>query len=293
PTKKTAQTWMTTSNGSLYDIVGGHLLDRLATRTITDPVTNVQSTLSYGYNSVGDITSKNVAGTNVSPLTTSYQRDSYGNITQLTDPKGNITNFGYTDTWAQTTCAPPSNSSAYLTSITDALNHVTNFSNNSCTGSKASVTDPNGLNTSFSYDALARMIQTNFPDGGQTSTSYVDAIPNTSTTTTLINTSLSRVSKTILDGFARTIQIQLTSDPQGTVYTDTTYDALGRVATVSNPYRTGIDITTTTGTTTYFYDALGRKCLEVPPDGTLPTGGVCPATQPANDLFTSSSRHPT
>src|SRR5207247_48939 len=47
PTKKTAQTWMTTSNGSLYDIVGGHLLDRLATRTITDPVTNVQSTLRH------------------------------------------------------------------------------------------------------------------------------------------------------------------------------------------------------------------------------------------------------
>jgi RHS repeat-associated protein len=292
PTKKTAQTWMTSANGTIYDIAGGHILDRLATRNITDPVTAIQSTLSYGYNTVGGITSKSVGGTSVTTQTTNYQRDNYGNITQMTDPRQSVTKFGYADSWKDATCAPSSNSSVYLTSVTDALNHVSNFQYYSCTGIKASATDLNGLKTSFTVDALGRMVSTTRPDGGQTTNSYVDALPNSVTQTTQITTGLSRISKTVLDGFARTTQTQV-SDPQGTVYTDTTYDALGRVYTVSNPYRTGADPTTSLGTTTYFYDALGRKCLEVPPDGTLPTGGVCPATQPANDLFTTYSGNTT
>jgi RHS repeat-associated protein len=291
PTKKTGQTWMSTSNGSLYDIAGGHLLDRLSTRTITDPATGVQSTLSYGYNSVGDITSKVVGGTGLSSLTTSYQRDAYGNITQTTDPKSNITKFGYADSWAQSTCAPGSNSSAFLTSITDALNHVTNFSYNSCNGSKASATDPNGARTSYSYDALGRTTAINYPDGGQATTSYVDSAPNSVTASKLINSStgLQMQTKTILDGFSRTTQTQLLSDPDGVTYTDTTYDVLGRVATVSNPYRTSNDAGPTNGIATYFYDTLSRTCLVVPPDGTLPSGSTCPSTQPANTVFTTYS----
>jgi len=73
----------------------------------------------------------------------------------------------------------------------------------------------------------------------------------------------------------RKTQGQLNSDPQGTVYTDTTYDALGRVATVSNPYRTGVDPTTTTGTTTYAYDALGRKITETYADNSVLQTAYC------------------
>lgn len=291
--RKTAQTWMGASDSCLYSDAagGGHIFDRLKSRTVTDPASNVQSTLSYGYNSVGDITSKTVGGTGLTSLTTNYQRDAYGNITQVTDPKSNITKFGYTDNWAQTTCAPGSNSSAYLTSITDALNHITNFSYNPCTGSKASATDPNGARTSLVYDALGRMTTVNNPDGGQTITTYVDSVPNSATVTKLINSSsgLQLQTKTILDGFSRTIQTQLLSDPDGITYTDTTYDNLGRVATVSNPYRTSNDAGPTNGITSTFYDALSRTCLIVPPDGTLPSGGACPTTQPANTIFTTYS----
>ena len=41
-------------------------------------------------------------------------------------------------------------------------------------------------------------------------------------------------SRTTWAGLSET---QLTSDPEGTDYTDTTYDAVGRTSTVSNPYR--------------------------------------------------------
>ncbi len=37
-----------------------------------------------------------------------------------------------------------------------------------------------------------------------------------------------------MDGVGHTIETQLTSDPISTVYSDTTYDGLGRVATKSN-----------------------------------------------------------
>jgi YD repeat-containing protein len=46
------------------------------------------------------------------------------------------------------------------------------------------------------------------------------------------------------------------TDPQGIVYTDTTYDALGRKHTVSNPYRSTSDLTY--GLTTFGYDGLSR-----------------------------------
>ena len=60
----------------------------------------------------------------------------------------------------------------------------------------------------------------------------------------------------IYDGLGRLTQTQLTSDPEGTDYVDTTYDALGRVYSVSNPHRSAAS--STDGTTYHYYDALGR-----------------------------------
>ena len=56
------------------------------------------------------------------------------------------------------------------------------------------------------------------------------------------------------------------------VYTDTTYDVLGRKSTVSNPYRSNSD--PTYGITTYQYDPLDRVVLEIPPDGTATKNNV-------------------
>ncbi len=64
-------------------------------------------------------------------------------------------------------------------------------------------------------------------------------------------------------GLVSTSQTQLTSDPQGTDYTATTYDSLGRVANVYNPTRCNPPTTNcggepTWGKITYGYDALSR-----------------------------------
>src|SRR5207247_8842899 len=85
----------------------------------------------------------------------------------------------------------------------------------------------------------------------------------------------------------RVRQSQLVSAPEGITYTDTTYDARGRWAAVTNPHRSSS--LSTDGTTSYFYDGISRTCLVVPPDGTLPSGDACPATQPSNTIFTTYS----
>ncbi len=94
-----------------------------------------------------------------------------------------------------------------------------------------------------------------------------------------------------MDGLGHVTQTQLTTDPDGQTSTDMTYDGLGRVRTQTNPHRS--TSATTDGTTTNFYDALGRVCLVVPPDGTLPTGSTCPTSQPSNTIFTTYSGNTT
>ena len=70
---------------------------------------------------------------------------------------------------------------------------------------------------------------------------------------------------TQLDQLGRTVQTQLTSDPQGPVKIDTTYDGNGLVHTVSAPYRATSE--STYGLSQYTYDARGRTLFEVHADG--------------------------
>jgi len=228
-----------------------------------------------------------------------YTYDETGQVLTSQDPNGNITQYNYADSYTvlsggvNVSYTPTGTTNAFLTKITDPLTHTQNFTydfnNSQLTVSK----DQNSLTTTYIYnDSLARPTSTTRPDNGQTTVTYNDTA-HTVTTSKKINPSQTVTNVLLADGLGHVKQTQLTSDPQGTVYTDSTFDGLGRVHTISNPYRTGSDPTTSQGTTTYFYDALGRKCLEVPPDGTLPSGTSCPSTQPANDLFTTYSGNTT
>jgi len=114
-------------------------------------------------------------------ITTNSQFDDAGNIIAIKDPKGNVTNFDYTDSWISvsgttggSTCAPSGQGKAYLTKITNALNQVTTSTYYSCTGLLGSTTDPNSLTTWNVYDAFRRLVQVHSPDGGVTSDCYTD-----------------------------------------------------------------------------------------------------------------------
>jgi hypothetical protein len=189
-----------------------------------------------------------------------------GTVQTSADPCGNTTTFTYSTTfWG-----------ALPTQITNPLSQPTLHNYDFNTGLTLSTTDPNLLVTSYSYDSMMRLLQANYPDGGLETVSYQEsAYPFTATTTKKINTTQTESKTVVYDGLGRVTETQLTSDPQGTIYTDTTYDAEGRVATVSNPYRKGTDATTSSGITTDAYDALSRKISETYAGGSVLQTAYC------------------
>jgi YD repeat-containing protein len=197
---------------------------------------------------------------------------SYHNVYDTGEPYQSIDPLGHTTTYAYS----PTYYGAYPTTVTNALNQSTAHVYDFNTGLLTSTTDPNSLTTSYSHDNMLRLIQSIHPDGGQETITYQEsAYPFTTTVSTPINPSQNKTTVSVFDGLGRPTQTKLTSDPQGTVYTDTTYDALGHVHSVSNPYRQGSDITTSSGITVYAYDATGRKISETYPDNSILTTAYC------------------
>lgn len=149
--------------------------------------------------------------------------------------------------------------------------HIISGSYDFNTGLLTRFTDENSQNFTYTYDDMLRLKQGNHPDGGQTVFTYPD--PNTVTRQELVTNTPSNVWDTFtakFDGLGRTHQTQH-STPACTVLTDTTYDVVGRVATVSNPYCQGSSHQTdpTYGVTTTSYDALSRIMQTQKQDGSI------------------------
>jgi len=207
-----------------------------------------------------------------------------GTVYQSTDSCGSsagdskhTTKYSYSSTYED----------AYPTTITNPLSQSTTNAYDFNTGLVTSITDLNSQTTSFTYDNIWRIATASYPDGGSATITHQEAtFPFSATLTKKITSSLNYVSTNTFDGLGR-VSESLVTDPQGNIETDTTYDADGRVYTVSNPYRTDTD--PTYGITSTVYDALGRTCVVVPPDGTAVANTSCPAAQPSNDAFTTYS----
>jgi RHS repeat-associated protein len=234
--------------------------------------------------------------------TTSYSYDETGQVLFAKDPNTNTTQYFYADNYSS--CGGPAPASgptdAYLTSIKDPLGHIISFCYGYDDGQTRGTTDANLQTTKYIYntppsgycslpDGLNRLSEADYPDGGKTFFCYNDATYNSSTpspsvtTTKQINSSASLVSVSAMDGLDHVVRSVLTSNPSDTDCgsgdrTDTTYDGLGHVYTVSNPYCTTGD--PTYGLTTYAYDALGRATQITRPDNsTVRTSYAGPATQ--------------
>ena len=227
------------------------------------------------------------------PIVTSTY-DETGQMLSQTDACGNVgcsdmtgsthtTTYSYADSYTvlsggvNISYTPAGNTNAFPTAITDPLSHASHFTYDFNNSYPTSSKDANNLTTTYTYnDSLARPTLVVNPDSGQTSVSYSDTAPSPSVTTSKqINSSQTITTVVVKDGVGHPVQSRVTSDPQGTVFVDTTYDGFGHARTASNPYRSGTDITTTTGTTTYAYDALGRKISETYPDGSVLATAYC------------------
>jgi len=236
---------------------------------------NSLSTTSYTYYDTGQVASK---------------KDGCGNI-GCSDMTGtnHTTTYVYADPAGCTTgCAQPSGqTNAYITSVTYPDGTGKSFSWDYPTGQLLSATDENNNITSYQYsDVLGRVTQVTYPDGGQSNFSYNDASYNPSstpanntpniTTTELINSSTSTKVQTIAarDGMGHTVRTIVTNPgATETEYTDTIYNGMGDVASVSNPYRSTSD--STYGITSYLYDVLGRKIYQCNQDIGLSGSTAC------------------
>jgi RHS repeat-associated protein len=134
------------------------------------------------------------------------------------------------------------------------------------TGELLSHQDENQNTTSFQYDEMRRLLTTSYPDGGQETFTYNDAIPPSYVFTKKLNSAITFTEKGVADSLGRKVQTQISSDPQGVIFANTTYDTLGRVATQTNPFRSSSE--STYGVTTFTYDAVGRRTIQTQPDGT-------------------------
>jgi len=265
-----------------YDQVGVALVS-------PSPTGHDETNYPPSYNVRGNATTKTVKclyGCSINPVTT-YIYDETGQLLSSTDPCGNgtcadmtgtthTTTYSYADSYTTLSSgqninySSTGNTNAYLTKVTDALGHVSTFKYDFFNGQLTQSTDPNSQSTSYIYnDPFNRPTMANFPDGGKTTTSYNDTPPNPSVTSSrLVNSSGSSVTSTsTMDGIGHLVKTLLTTDLDCASgdRTDTTYDGLGRVYTVSNPYCTTGD--STYGITSFVRDALGRTTLVTQSDG--------------------------
>jgi RHS repeat-associated protein len=258
-----------------------------------------------GYNNRGNATTKTARcfQTGCSNAITTYTYDQTGQITLETDPCGNpngtcsdvsgsnhTTAYSYANNFTvlsggqNTSYTPSGNTNAYLSQITDQLGHQSSFTYDYWSGQLTGSKDQNDISasragTTYIYnDLFSRPSQVNYPDGGQINIVYNDTPPSpTVTTCQLISGSPTascsatnpatgwKTRMTRLDGMGHLTQTQLASDPDGTVFSDTAYDGLGRVYTQSNPHRSSGG--TTDGVTTFTYDAMGRTTSVKQSDG--------------------------
>jgi YD repeat-containing protein len=220
-------------------------------------------------------------------IISSFAYDFTGQVLTATDPRGYTTTYNYKDTY--TNGAPPSGyvTNAYPTTITapptGSSTHTTTYQFGYTDGKLWNVTDvENGTTTKYCYftggfsgttcpgspDPYYRLTGILHPDNGQETITYFDGSPSVSptvSTSTLLSSTGSPLTKeSIYDAFGLETTSLLTSDPDGPDEVYTTYDGLGQVWTKTNPYRS-----TTNGTSTFFYDALGRKIEEQEQDGSI------------------------
>jgi RHS repeat-associated protein len=148
-------------------------------------------------------------------------------------------------------------------------------------------TDENSHPTTTAYTDLHfwRPASQSYPDTGSTTLTYTS--PAITTSAQKMNSTQNITTYLLTDGLGRESQVQLTSDPLGTVTSYMNYDSLGRVASIYNPTRCSPAYTncgeSTWGYTTTSYDALNRITSVQYQDGSSVTTSYVNNTKTVTD----------
>jgi len=260
-------------------------------------------TSGFEYDPVSNLLIREVIEPNDSALclVTTYQYDAYGNKTGATTRNCNGTSSGgLTETTAPTCSAPGPTCDAVFTSRTSSTSFAANSINivagqfpTSSTnaanqtesrtfdprfGSIKTLTGPNLLTTTWSYDPFGRKTSETRADGTSTTWTYRQCVTSfqknffgdivgltsncnpggspdwANAYSVTVTSSGAPTSTTYYDTLNRAVYVETEGFDGTLVVKATQYDALGRVFKVSQPYVAGM----TPVWTTYGYDILGR-----------------------------------
>ncbi len=233
----------TSPNSNIHGIVAG--IAELQNGTGSAPIETYFSYYNWGglnqtkqrYNSLG--------GTQW--LTTTRTYDVYGNPKTLTDPKGNMTSYGYSFKYF----------SAYLTSLNQTVVPggtllSTRYGYNFTMGTMLNSTDPNGYTITYKYDILGRPARVTYQNGNFAAYTYNDASNYANTTN-----ENGWLTQQKYDGLGRLLVTYRFLNGKPYSNETRTYDWQNHVISIKDPLGNKV---------TYQYDSMGRVTLVTKPD---------------------------
>ncbi|MFA4846276.1 MAG: FG-GAP-like repeat-containing protein, partial [Patescibacteria group bacterium] len=257
--RTTTYTYATDASGVITALPSTITLTDTDATTISETLYTYDD-LVFGSIEIGNVTQQEAWISGTDYASTSYTYDTYGNVLTQTDPLGNTTTNVY-DSY-----------NLYPATIANALSQTQTLVYDIVTGQTTSVEEVNGTITETDYDGLDRPIEERKSSDASATTlettkiwSYDETyIPHTVKLREYFSTSLYKETIQYLDGFDRIVETKIL-DAANTAYneSETTYDALGRVATTSLPEASSTyiyDASTVSSALfeSYTYDALSR-----------------------------------
>ncbi len=257
--RTTTTTYATDSSGSLLGAPSSVVLTDSSGTTVQSARYTYDG-LSFGNVTTGNVSKQEVWISGTTYAATTFTYDAYGNVLTETDPLSNVTTTVY------------DSDHLFPVSITNALTQSKTISYDYAVGKPSRIVDVNGAIMEMDYDGFGRPTAERISTEASASTlvttqtwSYNDTtFPRSTTQRMYLSASVFVEQITYVDGFDRTMEVK-TLNENGTGYneTETTYDALGRVASQTLPAASALgnyDAQTVASalSESYTYDALGR-----------------------------------
>jgi RHS repeat-associated protein len=190
-----------------------------------DLITEPNRTTAFSYDSLGNVLTKTITDTSVTPnvaRTWIYTYDTYGRMLSAQGPR---TDVNSTTTYAYYTCTTGSQCGQIQT-ITDVLGHITTFNTYNAHGRPLTVTDPNGVVTTLTYDLrqrlTSRQIGTETTSYSYTPTGLLQTVTLSDTSTITYTYDAAHRLTDITDGLGD--HIHYTLDNMGNRTAENTYD---------------------------------------------------------------------
>jgi len=257
----------------------------LALGAMTAQAATATRTSAFEYDPVSGLIVKEIIEPDSSTLclVTSYTYDAYGNKTSATTRNCNGA-AGSNPGINSEAAAPAAGSDAVIETRTssttyDAQGRFPVTSTNALSQSETKVIDgkfgvvtsltgPNGLTTTWTYDSFGRKLSETRADGTSSQQAYAlcDAsCPTNGKYTITASQAGAPTSKTTYDMYGRAIQNDTQSLDGSTLISRTEYDKLGRTSRSYRPAKVGVTAVSTSIT----YDTLNRPVSTLAPDNSV------------------------